>query len=186
MVSFIKRALNYVKKFIYTKQIFFIYKKCNDVIIELPAEVKQVDKSNLQDALSFNDEAYMKIFNDFIDQGDKGYYAYLNGECVHRSWVKRGPKEILLTKGYSRFFSENDVYIHYCATAEKARGKNIYPYILSHICNELQNQNVYVLVLEKKLTARRGVEKAGFQKVKRVLIRRVFGFTRIEENVLNH
>lgn len=179
MLSYIRKAWDLIKAFIYTKEEFSIYKNIHDVDVKSPAVVEPVDNSNVNDILTFNSEQYVETFKHFLNVGDKGYYAYLNGECVHRSWVKRGPQEICFMRDYRINLSEDEVYVHYCATAEKARGMSIYPAVLSQICKDYQGMNVYILVLNNKDHANRGVEKAGFEKAKRVSIRRILGFTKI-------
>jgi len=181
ILPYIRKAWDLAKAFIYTKAEFSIYKNGHEVEVESPAIVKSVDNSNVNDILSFNSEQYVDIFKRFLDMGDKGYYAYLNGECVHRSWVKRGPQEIRFMRDYLIKLNEDDVYVHYCVTSEKARGMNIYPAVLSQICRDYQGKNIYLLVSNRKDYAIRGVEKAGFEKAKCVSFRRILGFTRIYE-----
>jgi len=186
MLVNVKNIWAYMKNFIYTKEEFYIYQKSRYVAVESPATIKQVGENNVIDVLSFNDESYVKTFRHFISIGDKGYYAYVNGECVHRSWVTRGPQKISFMSTYKINLTEYDVYVHYCATAENARGMNIYPAVLVQIGKDFSDKNIYLLTLKSKDFANRAVEKAGFEKVKFVMIRRLLGFTRISETYLGY
>lgn len=165
--------------FFYSKNIYLLYKHDKFVDINAPVVIKRVTFDNVQDSSTFNNEKYINTFIQFLRQGDIGYYAYLNDYCVHRSWVKTGPFKMEIVKGYNMEFDKQDAYIHYCLTADTARGKNIYPFVLDHICNELYSKNyrnIYMVVLKKKKSAMRGVEKAGFKIHKKITIFRIFGF----------
>jgi len=181
-----RKLFCYIKSFIYTEVEFFIYKNINEVEIKSPAIVRKANKGNVNDAITFNSKAIIKTFNKFLDSGEKGYLAYLDSECVHRSWVKRGPHEVRFMHDYVLSLQENDVYVHHCATAERFRGMNIYPLVLMNICKDHHEKNVYILVLKRKYYANRGVEKAGFKKARHVIIKRILGFTRVKETMLSH
>lgn len=146
------------------RETFGIFKKAINTDIYSEATVVEVTNSNLEDVLDFNESYLLETFSNFLSQGDKGFYAYLENKCVHRSWVKFGPQRMQIFQNYSYDLGKDDIYIHYCATAEFARGKSVYPFVLQHICRKFPDKNVFLMALDRKKSARRGAEKAGFRK----------------------
>jgi len=179
-----KKNFSLLKNVLYSKTIFFIYKNNYTPLINCLATIKIVNEYNLTDVLCFNKIDVVDKFKTFIKNGDKGYYAYLNDDCVHRSWVVFGPKEISIINNYKKKLNKNEAYIHYCETSFKARGKGVYPFVLANICKDFSDKVIYLMTLCKKKNACRAVEKAGFVKEKVVEIKRILGFTIIKEKLI--
>jgi sulfur relay (sulfurtransferase) complex TusBCD TusD component (DsrE family) len=141
----------------------------------------RVNESNVSDILHFDEEDKADLFRSFIKNGDIGYYAYLDGKCVHRSWIRLGPMEVITAGNYKHILGKDDIYVHYCKTAIKARGLNAYPAVLRRICEDFIGKNVFLVTLGKKINANRSAKKAGFCVVKRIKFLNLFGFSWFKE-----
>ncbi len=163
--NIIKRVYNFLTSRIYVNETAILFDNFKNVVQKSPAKIVQANYNNLVDILTFQNSRYIKIFKQFLDSGDKGYFAYLDSKCVHRSWIQFGEKEISLAPLIKRKIKQSEAYIHYCETAPEARGKNIYPDVLSRIINDFKDKykNIYISTNIKNLTSRRGIEKAGFR-----------------------
>ena len=173
----IKKIYIYFKSRIYINETVILFKSFKNIIQTSPAKIVQANYNNLVDILTFQDSKYLKIFRNFLDNGDKGYFAYLNGRCVHRSWVQFGEREVSLAPFIKRKIKQDEAYIHYCETAPEARGKNIYPAVLSRIVNDFKDKykNIYISTNIKNIASRKGIEKAGFRERERVHLLIIFG-----------
>lgn len=108
----------------------------------------------------------------FLKRGiESAYGAYRNGELVHTSWVytateyKKEPISRLALKAH-------EVEIVNCFTAKKHRGLGIYPYSINVISNiEFQNgiECVYIMTDYTNIASRRGITKAGFKHLGKVI-----------------
>jgi len=141
--------------------------------IECPAKIVNVNYSNLKDALTYEPLHKVEQFKKFLEAGDQGYYAYLNGKWAHRSWVTFGPKAV------DRWFTfapmhikEDEAFIHWCETAPYARGQNIYPAVLSKIVNDIKDnyKNIYIATTINNTSSQRGILKAGFKEIQRIKV----------------
>lgn len=176
--NIVKRGYNFLNSRIYVNETTILFESFKNIIQESPAKIVQANYDNLVDILTFQDSKYLKIFKNFLDNGDKGYFAYLNGKCVHRSWAQFGEKEVtLLAPFIKRKIKQNEAYIHYCETAPEARGKNIYPAVLSRIVNDFKDKykNIYISTNIKNIASRRGIEKAGFKEIEKIRIIVILG-----------
>jgi len=95
--------------------------------------------------------------------GDIGYYGYINNNCIHRSWVKLNEQIVYPHWAYPMKLNKDEVFIHYCETTSKARGKNIYPHVFSNIIEKHQGKEVLISVNDKNIVSIKGVEKVGFR-----------------------
>ena len=169
-INMVKRIISFIENRIYVNNTTILYKHVNAIIQHSPAKIVQADYDNLKDILVFQHPRYIKIFTNFLDNGDRGYFAYLNGKCVHRSWVQFGRKEVLLNPFIKKVINHNEAYIHYCETAPEARGNNIYPSVLSKIASDIKDKypTIFISTNIKNIASRRGIEKAGFHEIERI------------------
>ncbi len=131
--------------------------------------ISNVTAANIADIVDFQPSHYVETFRRFLEQGDVGYYAYLDGKCCHRSWIQKGPKWVSINPFVQMKIEKNEGYIHYCETAPWARGKGIYPSVLSRIAKDHKNlENIFIAVESENVSSIRGVEKAGFRERERV------------------
>jgi sulfur relay (sulfurtransferase) complex TusBCD TusD component (DsrE family) len=135
----------------------------------------------LPDILSFQDKKYLEIFKNFLDNGDRGFFAYLDGTCVHRTWVKLGPQEVKLHHFWKKQLLEDELFIHYCETAEEARGKSIYPAVLAKVVKDFkENYTIYISTALKNKASIKSIKKAGFKEKERKKITAFFGLKQIK------
>lgn len=173
----IKKIYIYFKSRIYINETEILFDNFKNMVQKSPAKIVQTNYNNLVDILTFQDSKYLKIFRNFLDNGDKGYFAYLNGKCVHRSWIQFGEKEVEVHRFLKRKIKKDEAFIHYCETAPEARGKNIYPAVLSRIVNDFKGKykNIYISTNINNLASRRGIEKAGFKEIEKIRIIVILG-----------
>lgn len=140
------------------------------------ADIRAVTSVNVEDARSMEPPERIDQFRSFLARGDRGWYAYLDGRVVHRSWLVRGPTVMRL---WSRFgawpIPDGAAYLHYCETAPEARGHGIYPAVLSHAARDSGAREVYISTEEGNVASRRGIEKAGFAEIARATVYVAFG-----------
>ncbi len=149
-------------------------------------DVRRVTPENVNDAAAFQNEKYLQSFRSFLEQGDDGYYGYLDGKCAHRSWAVHSAM-MVVDRYYQRPMKENEVFIHWCETAVWARGHNLYPAALGKIIADNPNKHICISVNENNVASRRGIEKVGFTVQERIKTKVVFGmqFTNIEDMNVN-
>ena len=175
-----------IKRRIYTYDEVGIYHARSVQCVDDKKDIKicHVNYDNINDALSFQSKQYIKCFKEFLDNGDIGYYAYLGGECVHRTWTKSNGVAAIHAF-YTIPLSSNQIFIHWCETASSARGHSIYPKVLHRVCNEHPSYEILIAVNENNLASRRGVEKAGFIIKERIKVLVVLGIKHIKvENII--
>lgn len=152
----------------------FYFSGANAFLLKSLVRIALVNEQNLLDVLDFQPSRYVETFRSFLKQGDVGYYAYLDGKCCHRSWIQKGPKWISINPYVQMKLEKNEGYIHYCETAPWARGKAIYPSVLSRIAEDHKNlENIFIAVESENASSVRGVEKAGFKERERVEVKQI-------------
>lgn len=148
-------------------------------------DIRSVNNSNLNDVLSFQPSSYLEVFKNFLVLGDQGYYAYFDGQCVHRSWVKSNEQVVYPHWAYPMKLMPNQYFIHYCETAPSARGKGVYPAVLSKIVKDCKDNGEILMSINAKNTASiKGSQKAGFVERERVKVLVIFGIKFIQKQVL--
>ncbi len=176
MLKSIKNISNYILKRVYVNKTLILFelkelKKQNSIAI-----IKSATFKNLNDILSFQDPKYINIFENFLKIGDAGYFGYIEKECIHRSWVKSNNQTVWLPWSVPYKLKDNEIYIHYCETSHKARGKNIYPHVLYHIAEEFKDKKILISTDDKNIASIKGIRKVGFVPIKTVKVFRLFGF----------
>lgn len=184
-VNYLTQPESFIHKIfqkIYVRKSFFLFeggRLTNEN--ESKFRVSKVTYSNLTDASSFQSDYYLDKFSQFIRQGDHGFYAYIDDVCVHRSWlVSSGVVKIHWSLSYE--LKPLQAFIHYCETSPIARGKGIYPEVLMHIRRNYKLADSFLINVEcNNIASIKGIEKAGFKKVKIARILILFGikFNRI-------
>ncbi|MHB1152955.1 MAG: GNAT family N-acetyltransferase [Eubacteriales bacterium] len=143
------------------------------------AGICNVTCKNIKDVCAYEADKYLKKYTKFLANGDIGYYAYLDGNWVHRTWIAIGP--VFINK-WTRFppfrIKAHEAYCHFCETAPAARGNNIPAAVLSKAAADLKGRinRFYTLVDENNVASRRVMEKSGFKEIKRFRITGIFWF----------
>ncbi|MCT7506067.1 hypothetical protein N5T62_08260 [Aliarcobacter cryaerophilus] len=169
-MSFLRKLYKYLKVRIFLNETIVVYDLKNHQQQTSVATIKHATNENLKDVLYFQPQRYIDIFKNFLSLGDKGYFAYLQDKCIHRSWVKSNEQIVQPHWAYPYKLKENEVFIHYCETAPEARGKNIYPHVLSNIIKEHQDKDILISVNDENIASKKGVEKVGFRERERVKV----------------
>lgn len=135
-----------------------------------PAEIRHVNWDNVDDTLHMESPDMVAQFRAFLQREDAGYYAYLNGKVVHRSWVQFGPGIAQCELGVTFRLKPGESYVHYCETHQNARAQGIYTAVLSQIANDMraQGQNLFIATVQSNPASIRAIEKAGFRLLRRV------------------
>jgi L-amino acid N-acyltransferase YncA len=144
------------------------------------AQICLVKENNLNDVINYEGTRNIRKYQRFLAQGDIGYYAYLNNQWVHRTWVKIGPQVVYHWVHFPPFRLESgEAYCHFGETVSSARGHNIAPAVLSQIALDLRNivKHLYTRVDEKNRASQRAVEKAGFVEQKRQKVITLLGIS---------
>lgn len=175
MKALLKKFNRIVLKRIFScDTVLLLERKKNTQAISV-AQIKPVTPENVTDARSFQSEKQIRLFSRFLTRGNKGFYAYLNNTCVHRSWVVIAPGKVSLHKFFSIDLKPSEVFIQYCETAHSARGKNIFAHVLSDIAHQFGDRRVLTSVDRDNSSSRRSMEKAGFAEVDRIRIMMILG-----------
>jgi len=119
---------------------------------ELRALSQYPDKDYIQKRLAENHTCFLAISDNTI-----AFYAWgVMGERVFADGVTTWPLQV----------ASNESYIYNCFTAEKFRGRGIFPYMLKEAAKFYKGRNVSVLkaiVYGRNYASWRSFEKAGFQ-----------------------
>lgn len=159
----LNRLYHYLKPRFFTFDRVCVYRLSETIPQTSDATVVNVSPDNVHDARSFQSEHLISVFEQFLEAGDSGYYAYLGGNCVHRSWVQSNQQLVQPHWAYEYKLSANESFIHYCETADTARGHGIYPHVLSCIASDLQSRRLLIAISQKNIPSLRGAEKVGFK-----------------------
>jgi GNAT superfamily N-acetyltransferase len=175
-VSTLIRTLFEALKYNTVEMILFENHVINDIFTK--AHICMVTYRNVTDICEYEGEKNLKKYKRFLQRGDLGYYAYLDGKWIHRSWVVLGPR---VTNRWFRFppfvLKSGEAYCHFGETAPISRGRNISSAVLSRIAEDLKGkaEHIYTLVDENNYASRRANEKAGFVEIKRIKKTSFFG-----------
>jgi hypothetical protein len=172
----IKTIINILLQRLFKIDTVIVFKMDNIKTISSPTEVKKADQNNIKDVLNFQDERYLKTFEEFLYEGKLGYLGYINKKCIHRSWVEKNENTIIYYHPLAqKRLAKNEIYIHYCETAVTARGNNVYPYVISKIAMDFPDKEVLICVNKKNHPSIKGVKKAGFKPIQSIKIFAILG-----------
>jgi hypothetical protein len=125
-------------------------------------EVRRATYSLIEDLGWFHRDWECEVFRRFLDAGHIGYLAYVNGLCVHRSWFVPGPEQVREHWSRIRLLAPDEGFVHYCKTAEEARGMGVFPAVLGQISREHGSRHTTMAVDEDNFGSRRAAAKAGW------------------------
>jgi hypothetical protein len=147
-----------------SRNILFNYRiSCTDKVSKVETSVP-VDIENFKPKLLrlklHPDRLLLYIFWFIFTRGKYQIYYVKdkNGTIIHYSHVL--PKIFKFP-----FMKKKDLEIGPCWTHEKFRGKNIYPYVLTFIINDLciPGRSFYIMTDENNIPSQKGILKAGFR-----------------------
>lgn len=134
-------------------------------------ELKTVDSTNVLRAKDFRTQQTLNSFLKFLQNGDWGIYACVEGKVVGHAWaVVNSGQSSKRIDGYMDV-NQNEAFIHYCNVSEEYRGKNIFPLMISELSKQLfYKNNLRKILIDsniKNQASMRGIEKAGFKFLRR-------------------
>ncbi|HUS86922.1 MAG TPA: hypothetical protein VMW76_06770 [Bacteroidales bacterium] len=186
MTRFIKLIYNFIRSRIYLDESIMLYRHKNLIKIDSEATLVEVDEHNLMDALAFESRSSYNYMTRMYLKGEKGILGYVDGKCVHRSWIKDTKGKALLYKFLQININEQDVYIHDCATAPDMRGKNIYPFVLSYIAEKYKSsKKILIATSQNNESSVKGILKAGFIPIEKHCIKVVLGIKKRKVERIN-
>ena len=145
---FLKKLKSFIINRFYVNETIILFELDKLILQTSTANICKINNNNLSDILNFQDEKSLNIFKDFLLLGY--YYGYINNNCIHRSWLKLNEQIVQLHWASPYKLKQNEAFIHYCETALEARGKNIYPHVLSNIIKEHKDKKILIAMDDKK------------------------------------
>lgn len=153
-----------------SRSVVVLYEAGETQKVSSSVTIQRATRERLQDIRSFQSERYVDLFEKFLDEGHVGYLAYIDGICVHRSWVVAGPARVPLHRLMWRELRFREIFIHFCETAPRARGRRVFPAVLSRILEEWPGRRVWMAIDASNTSSRRAAERAGFRPVEELVI----------------
>jgi RimJ/RimL family protein N-acetyltransferase len=101
-----------------------------------------------------------------LQEGHLCYVAFLDGRPVHYSWVQRAGVHNITEAATSLVVAPGEFWIYHCRTVEFAKGKGIYPTVLTHIVRDhFADRYVRgrIYTEDENVASQRGILKAGFR-----------------------
>lgn len=154
------------------------FEEIKSITSKIDLEIKKVDFNNVYQATDFRQQKMVFIFENFLEKGDIGVFAFVNGKVVGHAWaVLNADQPSKRIDGYMDI-NRDECFIHYCNVSEEYRGKNIYPQMLSWLCKELvlvkKMKKIIIDCDISNVASLRGIEKIGFVFKTQKLFIRVF------------
>jgi RimJ/RimL family protein N-acetyltransferase len=106
-----------------------------------------------------------------LDHGDQCFLAWLDEELVHYSWVQTQGIHSIMPAGMKQEISPGEFWIYDCRTAELARGKHVYPFVLVSLLQEFFQKGfrkTHIYTTKDNLASQKGILRAGFQLYKTI------------------
>ena len=148
-----RKIKDFTRRNIYTNDTIILFEQKKLIKRESSALIKDVSEDSVENALSFQNKHYIDVFRRFLNLGDRGFYGYLNGECVHRIWCKINAQKVRFHWAYFHQLKDGEAYIHYAETAPRARAKGIYSHVLFYISEKLANYRYLITVNEENIAS---------------------------------
>ena len=166
----IQRIASALARRTYTRENLLIY-----AASEVPAtlqssavEVRCASRLLVQDLAWFHEPYELQVFHEFLTAGHLGYLAYVDGRCVHRSWYVPGPARIHEHWSQELNIRTTDGFVHYCKTAQEARGMGVFPAVLARIATDHPMSRTTMAIAKDNAASWRAANKAGWTPVEEV------------------
>ncbi|HYF93387.1 MAG TPA: GNAT family N-acetyltransferase [Symbiobacteriaceae bacterium] len=114
--------------------------------------------------------------------GDTCYGAWVNGVCIHHSWVTSRNSLIGEVHGWLKV-GPGEAYVYDCYTSASWRGQGVFPAVLSHIGRTLSAAGaarIWIAVEHENRSSIRAIERAGFALAGEVIYHRHGTNSRVE------
>lgn len=129
-------------------------------------EVRYASYRSLEDLRWFHSPEELVVFRRFLDAGHVGYLAYVDGRCVHRTWLVPGPAQVNEHWSRARKIGPEEAFVHYVLTASEARGMGVFPTVLNKVVEDTKGTVTTMAIAEENLASRRAAVKAGWRPVR--------------------
>lgn len=171
------KALTHLVSVIFSYKPLYLYRISdltrNDQQSRCPLEIRIGSREDIDlivQLLDYADEAFVrKRTENAFSKGAEAFLAFNNGKIAHISWLFYPPivrEQLMILK-----LKPSEAHIATCYTTAAFRGMNIYPAMLQHILRyaaEKRIERVYIASSPQNIASIRGIEKAGFLKVKTI------------------
>ena len=153
------------------------------VLPAIPVSIQEIDPGNVGRVLEFRNDIDTRKFEDFLKAGDMGIYAVAGSKAIGHLWARICRGDRIRVDGFLRI-RRGEAVIHFATVHEDYRGKNIYSFMLSHLCDDLFRKGgvkrIYVVTEEGNIPSIRGIEKTGFSESERRLYVPFYRLFRVE------
>jgi GNAT superfamily N-acetyltransferase len=153
-----------------------------DAYCSLPLEIRRGSASDLDRLCSFLGARpggrQVGLVEQRLSLGDMPYLAFSHGNLAHVAWVCRRPEVEVTEVWGSLALGPDAAYAMDCRTSLLFRGQGIYPAVLQHIVQDMATEGATRVVVACESGNRaswKGIEKAGFVRVRRVLAIKLLG-----------
>lgn len=179
-MAHIQRVGSALARRTYTRETLLIYAapEVPTTLQPPPVVVRRATHPLVQDLAGFHHPYELQVFHEFLKAGHLGYLAYIDGRCVHRSWYVPGPAKIREHWSREREIRANEGFVHYCKTAEEARGMGVFPVVLAQIAKDHLTTRTTMAIAEENVASRRAATKAGWTPIEEVRISVSLGLRR--------
>jgi len=188
ILTFFKQIIELIK---IRQMILFLLvspEEINSIHITIPAEVCEINSSNVDKVRDFRDDIDPQKFENFLKKGDVGIYAIIDSKVVGHLWAFICREKSIRIDGFIKI-SKNEAVIHFATVYEKYRGKNIYPSMLSTLCNKLMLekgvQKIYIITDKDNISSIKGIEKVGFKIYQKKLYLPIYKVVKVIDSVLS-
>lgn len=169
-------AVSAVRARIYCREFLVICEaRETGVPVAGPLSTRTATHDDLPDLSYFHSAKELAVFAQFLQQGNVGYLAYLDGRCIHRSWYVPGPATVREHWSVPTAISADEGFVHYCKTDESARGAGAFSAVLTRIASDHRERRVRMVIARDNRASRRAAAKAGWVEVEEVMYSVILG-----------
>ncbi len=100
-----------------------------------------------------------------LGRGDQCFVALVQGRIAHYSWAQFSGTHQIRDAGQTITIAPNECWVYHCRTANWARGRGNYPFVLTQILVECKSQNIqaaWIYTSAENVASQNGILKAGF------------------------
>lgn len=139
-----------------------------EITSPVPLHIARVRADELQQLVALGPDEHEEWMSRML-RGDACYGAWVESKLVHYSWVQTSGEHSIETAGIDLPIRPGELWIYNCRTSNEHRGLKIYPRVLQHIMRERFAEGAvvaWIYTAEHNVASQRGVERAGFTRVR--------------------
>lgn len=158
-----------------------------DKLIRFPSykeklSFKRVRENNLHDITLSRDEKVYERFNEYLKDGERGYFVYYDNKVISCGWVYINSKFSEIRKKYI-IIPNGFAWLHDFWTHPDFRGKGLYPTLIQRISKEIlleklviSPSNILIDTDSSNTASNKGIQKAGFELIGNIVALRIRKF----------